>query len=210
MYLYIFGSLCRGEFDQYSDIDLLVIKDKEENIPFFDLDKYSIYNNDRIEDLWIEGNPFAWHLYYESKLIFSTDKSDLFLKLGKPNLYINLLQDLNKFHKLFVDSCRSLTTSSMSRDFDLSMIFLAIRNFASCYSLGFLNKYNFSRDSAITLESDKLIISHDCYAILERTRIASTRGIGNNITLAEYNFVLSELDIILEWFQLLINKVSNK
>lgn len=206
MYLYIFGSFCRGEIDKYSDIDLLIIKDKSENIDSFDLDKYSIYNRARIEDLWKEGNPFAWHLFLESKLIYSTDKSNLFMEMGAPDRYKNLFEDLNKFHKLFDDSCSSLINTDLSRDFDLSMIFLAIRNFASCYSLGYLSIPNFSRNSALTLPSHSLEISKECFSILENSRISSTRGIGNNITLDQYNIVLKELNKIQGWLELLIDK----
>ena len=40
--VYIFGSVVRGEIDQYSDIDLLLITDElTQNI---DLNKYSIYS----------------------------------------------------------------------------------------------------------------------------------------------------------------------
>ncbi|KAA6334965.1 hypothetical protein EZS27_016773 [termite gut metagenome] len=210
MYLYLFGSLFRGEFDQYSDIDLLLIKDKKEHYLSIDLDKYSIYNEERIEDLWKEGNPFAWHLYFESRLIFSTDKSDFIRDLGVPNNYKNLKNDLNKFYKLYIDSLHSLKESTDSRDFDLSVIFLAMRNFASCYSLGSLYQYNFSRNSAITLQKDCLKIPIDCFSILERTRILSTRGIGNNVSEIEYECVLKELDNISNWFQLINNKTSNE
>lgn len=210
MYLYIFGSFCRGEIDKYSDIDLLVIKEKDENIDSFDLDKYSIYNRKRIEELWTEGNPFAWHLFLEAKLIFSTDRSNLLIEMGKPNKYSNLIEDLNKFYKLFNDSYTSLLRTNLSRDFDLSMIFLAIRNFASCYSLGFLSIPNFSRNSALTLYSNPLEISKECFYILENSRISSTRGIGSNVTLNQYDTVLKEVHEIRSWFELLMNKVIKK
>lgn len=204
MYIYIFGSLCRGEIDEYSDVDLLIIKDEIENLQNFDIEKYSIYSKERIRDLWEEGNPFAWHLYLESKLIFSDNDIDFLKQLGEPKDYISLEKDLKKFYKLFDDSCQSINKSDNSVDFDFSMIFLAIRNFASCYSLGTLKKYNFSRNSCLNLGENSISISKNCYSILEKSRILSTRGIGNNLSKEDIKLVVSELNIITDWFHKLL------
>ncbi|QCX38657.1 nucleotidyltransferase domain-containing protein [Aureibaculum algae] len=200
MYIYVFGSICRGEIDKRSDIDLLAIVEKDESRTIFDKNKFSIYTSKRLIDLWDEGNPFAWHLFLESKLIYSDNNCDLIQDLGKPKTYANLENDLNKFSNLFNDSIKSINESENSRIFDLSMIFLAIRNFATCYSLGSLNEYNFSRHSALRLTKNRLEISPKCYEVLERARILSTRGIGELITKKETQIVLSELDIIKKWF----------
>lgn len=208
MYLYVFGSYCRGEIDEYSDIDLLIIKNQDEILPQYDIDKYSIYNLDRIQELWVEGNPFAWHLSLESRFIFSNDSLDVLKNLGEPNIYNNHINDMNKFSKLFNDSKLSLVSTNNSIDFDLSMIFLSIRNYASCYSLGHLKKPIFSRNSAIELGSDSIRISKDCYSILLKSRILSTRGIGQNISNKELKVVLNELDSISIWFNNLKTKIN--
>ena len=52
-HIYIFGSVIRGEIDQYSDIDLLLITD--ESISNIDTNKYSVYTPNRIKELYIEG-----------------------------------------------------------------------------------------------------------------------------------------------------------
>lgn len=206
MYLYVFGSYCRGEIDQYSDIDLLVIKDQDEVLTQFDLDKFSIYNLDRIQNLWKEGNPFAWHLYLESRLIFSNGNDDVVRSLGKPNVYSNHINDMNKFLQLYLESKNSLIETNNSRDFDLSMIFLALRNFASCYSLGHLKNPNFSRNSSTAIGIDSIRISDKCYSILKNSRILSTRGIGKNVSEEEIAIVINELEVISEWFKELIKK----
>jgi len=208
MYLYVFGSYCRGEIDEYSDIDLLIIKNQDEILPQYDIDKYSIYNLDRIQELWEEGNPFAWHLFLESRFIFSNDSLDVLKNLGEPNIYNNHINDMNKFSKLFNDSKLSLISTNNSIDFDLSMIFLSIRNYASCYSLGHLKKPIFSRNSAIELGSDSIRISNDCYSILLKSRILSTRGIGYNVSNKELKVVLNELDSISIWFNNLKTKIN--
>lgn len=204
MYIYVFGSLCRGEIDEYSDVDLLIVKDETESPKYIDTEKYSIYSKKRIQDLWEEGNPFAWHLYSESKLIYSNDNFDFLKQLGVPKDYMNLENDLKKFYKLYNDSCESIKKSHNSIDFDFSMIFLAIRNFASCYSLGILKKYNFSRNSSLNLGKDSISISKKCYSILEKSRILSTRGIGNNLSKEEFQLMFIELSTITNWFNNLL------
>lgn len=207
MYIYIFGSICRGEIDKQSDIDLLAIVDDKENQVLFDTNKFSVYTEKRLRELWSEGNPFAWHLFLESKLVFSDNETDILKNWGKPSNYLNLRNDLLKFLNLFNDSLKSINQSKDSEIFDLSMIFLAIRNFASCYSLGCLNDYNFSRYSALNLKENKLEISKESFKILERARILSTRGTGKLITKKDIEIVLSELDIINNWFQRILSNI---
>lgn len=209
MYIYTFGSVCRGEIDYYSDIDLLVIKSSGETLSDFDPNKYSIYSEKRINELWQEGNPFAWHLFLESKIVFSPNGINFISELGEPQKYKKGKEDLMKFHKLFVDSYESLTINSYSRDFDLSMVFLAIRNFASCYALGFLNQKTFSRTSALNILSDSIKISDKSFRLLMQARILSTRGIGETITVEDYNYISKEFELISDWFQSIIKK-SNK
>lgn len=207
MYIYVFGSICRGEIDEFSDVDLLAIVGSNEKMNFqIDTQKFSIYKEKRMEELWKEGNPFAWHLFQESKLIHSNNNEDILRNWGKPNPYKNMVSDLKKFSSLFYDSLESINNSEYSNTFDLSMLFLSIRNFASCYSLGALNEFNFSRKSAINLKTNKLNISNESFSILERARILSTRGSGKVITELEKSIVLKETELISDWFQLILKK----
>lgn len=73
MHIYVFGSLCRGELDNKSDIDILIISDEKFGSEY---NKYSVYSYEKIRELWLDGNPFAWHLYLESKLVFSSEEND--------------------------------------------------------------------------------------------------------------------------------------
>lgn len=58
------------------------------------------------------------------------------------------------------------------------MIFLSIRNFASCYSLGYLKQFEFSRDSALRLGKFSIDITEYTYKKLKQSRLLSSRGIG--------------------------------
>lgn len=208
MEIYAFGSIVRGEIDEYSDIDLLILKDLGEIIPKINKEQFSIYTFQRMTQLWEEGNPFSWHLFSESKCLFS-EKSIPFLKsLGKPKPYSNLLNDLNKFHKLFLDSKHSIETNNNSVDFDLSMIFLSIRNFASCFSLDFLRIEEFSRDSALKIGQYSIQINLKTYNRLKESRILATRGIGERITVEELKTIMNEFYAIENWFNKLLKLVK--
>lgn len=204
--VYIFGSVVRGEIDQFSDIDLLLITD--ETINNIDPNKYSIYSPERIKELYSEGNPFAWHLYYESKLVYSSEKDFLF-SLGQPSAYINCKSDLLKFKRLFDDSIQSIHQDNFSMIFDFSMIFLAIRNFATCYSLGCYDKPIFSRLTFENLTDYPLVLDNEIKEILMMSRISSTRGIEYIPRDKSLSLLESNLDKIENWFnKILVNYES--
>ncbi len=200
MEIYAFGSIARGEIDKSSDVDLLLLKDTDEKILDIDKEQFSIYSYQRILELWKEGNPFSWHLYIESKCIYSSNQNPYLESLGKPNEYKNLLNDLNKFNQLFIDSKKSIEQNKYSTDFDLSMIFLSIRNFASCFSLGYLKKHEFSRDSALKIDSYPISININIYNRLKQSRLLATRGIGEKISKDELENIMDEFPEIEKWF----------
>lgn len=199
-HIYAFGSVCRGEVDHSSDIDLLACLSKPQQE--YDPEKFSIYNHDRIQELWLEGNPFSWHLYLESKLIYSSDGLDFLYNLGEPSSYSKALEDCKKFSLLFLESYRSLMYSSISAVFHLSCMFLATRNFATCYSLG-NGKPIFSRLSPLQLEQ-KLSVADEDFDVYARARILSTRGYGSVISGSEVERAKGIAPIIIDWMHELI------
>ncbi|MCX9110634.1 MULTISPECIES: nucleotidyltransferase domain-containing protein [Providencia] len=210
MYIYIFGSVCRGDIDFNSDVDLLLITDKKsDNI---NPQKYSIYSSRRIHKLWETGSPFAWHLYLESKMIYSINNEDFLKNLGEPKKYSNVLSDCLKFYDIFCDARNALELSQESDIFELSNIFLAIRNFAICYSLHSDGKPNFSRNAALRLEKNKLNIELDSYKIFEKARILCTRGQGSIIDKDGIELAKSSITAIDTWMKNIIellNEVYN-
>lgn len=205
--IYVFGSVVRGEIDQYSDVDLLLITD--EKIEDIDPNKYSIYTPQRIQKMYKEGNPFAWHLHYESKLVYTNDTN--FLEdLKSPEPYKNGKEDLKKFQKLFVDSLKSIEEDKFSLTFDLAMIFLAIRNFATCYSLACYDRPIFSRTSFEKLTDFPLVLDDQVKNVLMRSRINSTRGINYNIQELELSLLLNQVEDIKEWFNIIIESYESR
>ena len=196
-HFYAFGSVCRGEIDSGSDVDLLACL----STPKSEIDpkKFSIYTYERIQQLWHEGNPFAWHLHLESKLLFSSDGSDFLMNLGEPSKYMKISEDCIKFYTLFLESYHSLMQSDNSMIFHLSCMFLATRNFATCYSLN-TGQPIFSRKSPLLIDR-KLSITNEVFDIFVRARILSTRGYGSSISKDEINAARFSSPIILEWMQ---------
>jgi len=205
MHIYAFGSVCRGEIDYGSDVDLLAIVDEHDDV--FDPNLFSIYSYKRIKELWSEGNPFAWHLAKEARLLYSLNCDNFIESLGNPNRYDRTKADCEKFQRLFSAALSSIESGSKSPIYDLSTMFLAIRNFATCYALGCLGLCEFSRYSAQRLGKKSLEISYDNFRILERSRILSTRGYGEIIYKEEVQKVLKEVPVIHTWMNKLLKEI---
>jgi Nucleotidyltransferase domain len=206
MHIYIFGSLCRGDVVQDSDVDLLALTSGYD--PRFNYETFSIYSYERLKELWAEGNPFAWHLHKESRLVFSSDAVDFISLLGEPNRYQRCEEDCRKFFSVFCRARECLVEGSSNVTFELSNLFLAIRNIATCYSLGVGNKPCFSRRSALEIGPRSLCIPDDAFSVLERARILCTRGSGNKLLEGEVNRVRMQLDLVMGWMNGLLSEVS--
>src|SRR6266480_3004408 len=102
MHIYAFGSLCRGEISLGSDVDLLAITEGHD--PRFDPEMFSIYSYRRIDELWQQGNPFAWHLSFEGRLVFAENNDDVLKVRGRPRPYRDCVRDCGKFQALFADA----------------------------------------------------------------------------------------------------------
>lgn len=206
LHIYAFGSICRGEYQYNSDVDLLVCSSEENKD--YDKNKFSIYAYPRLIELWQEGNPFAWHLALEARMIYSSDGVDFIHELGEPNAYANGVKDCLKFRALFDDACKQLSASDISTTFQISCIFLAIRNFATCFSLH-EKKPVFSRKSPFQI-TPALQISQDTYEILLRARVLSTRGIGDRLCSHEVEIVKNDLNVIRLWMDKILGGFCNE
>lgn len=206
MHIYAFGSVVRGDVTASSDIDLLAVTDGHDSR--FDPAQYSIYSYERLAEMWLQGTPFAWHLAQESRLLFAGNGVDYLGALGKPAPYMRALEDCQKFAALFAKAKASLIEGTSSSTFELSNIFLAVRNFATCYSLGVERKADFSRNSAMRLGLNSLRMNSDAYRVIERARMLSTRGVGKDVNDAEECFVKAQLQSIDDWMENLMDLVK--
>lgn len=195
MHIYAFGSVCRGEIDLGSDVDMLACVD--ENAQAVDAQQFSVYTYDKLRDLWSVGNPFVWHLYLESKLVYSSDGRNFLSDLGAPARYREIKADLAKFTELFEGASSALINEEMNAVFNISCMFLAVRNAAMCYSI-YRGKPEFSRYSALNIEP-ALPVSNDLYKILVRARLLSSRGYGSLISIQEIATVVKAVEVIRDW-----------
>lgn len=208
MHIYAFGSVCRGEVDTFSDVDMLaIVSGLDER---FNPKDYSIYSYERINELWKEGNPFAWHLFLESMLVYSPDSNDYLRGLGKPSNYNSGLDDCEKFLEIFISAKNSIETSVLTEIFDLSSVFLSIRNFATCFSLDCDVKPDFSRNSARNLGIHSIPVCDLTYQLLERARVLCTRGTGEILNSEDIKKVKSQLDLIESWMRQMIKIIGDK
>ncbi len=205
MHIYAFGSLCRGEVAFGSDVDVLAITDGFD--PRFDPDLFSIYSYRRIHELWEQGNAFAWHLATEAKLLFASDGQNLLGDLGSPAPYSRCADDCLKFSRLYDRAIGALKSGRSSMVFELSAIFLAVRNFATCFSLGMSKLPSFSRHSARMLGERSLNISNNAYQLLERSRILSTRAAGPIVHREDLDACFSEVCEISSWMKQLLAEI---
>lgn len=206
MHLYAFGSVCRGEVTKGSDVDLLAVTVGHDTR--FDHSVYSVYSYERLGEIWADGNPFAWHLSLESKMLHSDDGTDFLKSLGTPSKYTSTLRDCKKFASLFETAQMAIESGTNSTVFELSTIFLAIRNFATCFSLGIGSRPDFSRASALRLGPSSLAIDPDAFHVLERARILCTRGNGEDISRSEQQLAQGQLLLIANWMRRLIEMVG--
>ncbi|MFL9582725.1 nucleotidyltransferase domain-containing protein [Stenotrophomonas sp. AB1(2024)] len=197
MHIYAFGSVCRGELDRGSDVDLLACVDSSSDA--LNPDKFSVYTKDRMREVWIRGNPFAWHLHLESKLIYSSDGVDFISALGKPARYSSFDVDSKRFKELFHVSMRSLSLAGNSQVFHLSCIFLALRNIATCYSVA-VGSPVFSRYSPLRV-TPSLEIDPDVFSVLMRSRLLSTRGYGEVVSEKEIGLCIESLADVDDWME---------
>ncbi|MEM5367922.1 hypothetical protein V4C53_18020 [Paraburkholderia azotifigens] len=204
VHYYAFGSICRGEVDRRSDIDLLACVSNER----VDLDpqKFSIYSHDRLAEMWQMGNPFAWHIHLESRLLYASDGQDFVADLGVPNPYGDRRVDCEKFARLFEESARALQADENSNVFHLSCMFLAMRNFSTCYSFKG-GAPIFSRQSPLMLENS-VPMQRENFDVFVRARILSTRGYGEVLSKAEIQEARESASAVIKWMRRLLSSES--
>lgn len=203
-HFYAFGSICRGEVDRLSDVDLLACVEGDDDA--LDPERFSIYRHGRLRDLWREGNPFAWHLFLESRLLYSSNGEDFIGALGRPSKYVAAVSDCRKFFDLMETSAEHLERSLVNATFNISCLFLASRNFASCYALS-KGVPQFSRRSPLLIDRPLAVEGH-VFAFMVRARTLSTRGLGDRLTGEEVAACKGQVPLIREWMASLMSEVD--
>jgi hypothetical protein len=204
MHIYVYGSVCRGDVVPSSDVDLLAVVEGDD--PRVNPAVFSVYPHSQVTQLWERGNPFAWHLALESRLVFADDGVDVIRKLGSPGQYRDWPADSEKFCDVYIAAKKELATRRGTTTFELSTVYLAIRNLAICFSLHVGSAPVFSRRSFEQLGADSLRLDPRSSRILEDARILSTRGLGVQASEDDVLHVRSHLPEVDRWISELQRK----
>lgn len=187
--VYIYGSVGRGEQDDQSDLDLLAIvqngtgKVEEQYVlelvpkEFRNL-KHSIswYGQNRITEMYENGELFAWHLHSDTIPLF--EKNPFLNSLGKPNAYQEGVKDVASFQKVLCGIPSQLNANRNNAIYEAGLIYVCLRNIAMSASWSLCRKPDFSRYSPFKLDNiSHCPISKDEYEMTLNCRMASQRGL---------------------------------
>ena len=184
--IYLFGSFARGDQDQYSDIDILIVVDdctENEYIKYKDsyaqilevpVSWLSVYRIDKIKKMYNSGSYFLWHIKTEGKVIYSRDNELESLLLTLPR-YTNIENDLNEYSEILSDIKDELDNKYISIDYELSVLASLVRN--TCIAISYLNgKLDFGRNSVVIYCSSRYGLDIDLaeYEALYQYRLYHT------------------------------------
>lgn len=198
MWLYVFGSAVRGEIDPHSDVDVLAVV-KEKSVAGQLPQTYLIYSREELFASFGRGDLFAHHLALESRLIYSSDASDLIQEIGRPAPYCRTLEDFLGFKLVALDSLVAIRTSWLNRVFELGLMYMAARDVAMILSYHQSGKPNFSKYAPYDVEPQLPLDRHK-YEILKSCRAASTRGVPARDDIARVS--VGDLKNIERWLDL--------
>jgi predicted nucleotidyltransferase len=181
----LFGSHARGESDAGSDIDVLLVvespdihtEDIAHDLNLGPKADISIYTANRIEQMFLQGHLFAWHLYLESMPYSSDCREDWFKALGAPSAYRDGNSDIDEFLHTLEEAIASFEGGN-NIIFEAGICHLACRNLGLFLSHAHCGRPDFSRYSALNLQSEaKLHLSKEAYDQLVLCRRISKRGL---------------------------------
>lgn len=157
--IYLFGSVARGDQDEKSDIDILIViddcpeaeyikcKDKFSSVLNVPVSWLSIYRINKIIKMHSIGSYFLWHIKKEGKVIYSRDNELATLLLSLPS-YTSIKNDLKEYSEILSDIVDELDNQYICIEYELSVLASLVRN--TCIAISFLNgRLDFGRNSAV-------------------------------------------------------------
>lgn len=157
--IYLFGSVARGDDDEYSDVDILIIinectddeyieyKEQFANILEVPLDWISLYKESKIRKMYDNGSYFLWHIKKEGIRLFSrcNKLNNLLKTLPK---YKGIKEDLEQYLEILNDVKKELESEDICVNYELAVLASLVRN--TCIAIAYLNnRYDFGRESVI-------------------------------------------------------------
>jgi hypothetical protein len=187
--VYIFGSVARGQHDSRSDLDLLAIVrdgfgkvDEEDVLSHVPAHLISLkagiswYGQNRIVEMYKNGELFAWHLHAETTPLF--EKQPFLTSLGKPMPYTEAAEDLRSFQNVMRGIPGQLKINEHNAVYEAGLVYVCLRNIAMAASSFLCAKPDFSRYSPFLLNDvDPCPISKAEYETTMACRMAGQRGL---------------------------------
>ena len=213
----IFGSSVRGDEDELSDFDILVLvedgsgttSDTEIRLHLKEYSKkdpsISWYGEKKLQAMFQSGHLFSWHLFLESQPILPfRSLPEIF---GPPSQYASANYDIQELFILLKSVQKSLLNTPENLIFELGLMYVCARNIAMSASWYFNEKPDFGRYSPFTLQGQCFPWPIDVYKNMMQCRMASQRGLKfvPRISVIE----AQELQIsLVKWVKNVLMKVS--
>jgi predicted nucleotidyltransferase len=218
---YIFGSVGRGQYDDQSDLDILaVVRNGRGKVPESYIISHipeklkslklsiSWYGGNRLQEMFRNGELFAWHLHRET--IPLIDPNKFLASLGHPSQYRDCVADVASFRKILIGIPSQIVKNENNAIYEAGLIYVCLRNIAMAASWALCEFPNFSRHSPFKLAGiAPCPISPEEFELTMACRMASQRGLdpAQCVTRA---FVLDAFERLDPWVSELIHVLQRK
>lgn len=184
--IYLFGSVARGDQDEQSDVDILIIIDncsEEDYIKYkkqyadilqIPISWISLYRIEKILKMHEKGSYFLWHLKQEGKMLYSKE-NELNNLLATLPRYCGMKDDIKEYQQILKDVKEECHNAYLCIEYELSVLASLVRN--TCIMLSYLNnRFDFSRNLVVEycIDKYKLDVSLEEYKILYQYRSYET------------------------------------
>lgn len=188
---YLFGSLTRGDADEASDTDVLVVYESQPSAADRERVKslvgcclnqdcaFAEYTRDRLVTMFEEGHLFAWHLYQEARALKVSGLESKNINFPKPSRYQNAVLDSRNFLELLRSCLMAVQSETPSLIYEAGLAYVALRNIGMSLSAELLPKPVFDRWAPFTVAkatASTLPCSPEIYELMVAARHASQRG----------------------------------
>lgn len=212
----VFGSRTRGDFDEFSDFDIIVVYNDLDALNRGEIQKVieakfhsevsiSWYSQSKLDDYFQNGHLFAWHIYLESQKIDGLPDNYLSPSII-PNEYKNYKSDVQSLIRIIDSIRKALEKNPKNIIYEAGLLYVCCRNIAMSASSKLGDKMDFGRYSPFNLTKSKSTfpISKEEYKSLINCRLASMRGI--HPEKLDYEHTLHLVESSRDWAK----KISNE
>lgn len=214
----LFGSAVRGDCDESSDIDVLVVvkdgsgkanEDEISSVIKAEIGKepsISWYGKNRLTEMFNEGHLFSWHLHLESAGMCGFES--LSKSFDAPQQYRMAYKDISDLIDLAETIIDEVTRRPNNSVYELGIAYVCARNIAMSASWHFCAAPDFSRSSPFNIAVVTFPISLEAYRRAMASRHAGQRGRPCPASVSSDEVI----DFCLRmkpWYQAILENVSN-